>query len=258
MFQINLVPEIQEEKNKLFKLKSIVFLVCFIIIVAVLAILLIVQAITLNNKRLARKTDQNIAQKKQEIAQYKNLEEAVISLQDGLEGAKQILSGKNSWVTLLEHLEKATPAEVKFTSLSLESGKIEANLEGRDVYSVGRMEESFKNYQIIRLSGFANTGSIKVSIDSSEPKEIKTRLDNSWSYALGFDPNTNHEIKIDVAGSESTILNYNAEQKSISGPGNINAEIRKLFKAVEMPGYEKQGNRVLFSAKISFDKGALW
>lgn len=261
MFKINLVPEVQKEKQAEKKLNTgstaaaILILGGCILVIAALGGYQVIK-----RSELSRVNDE-IKTTEEEVSKYKELEETVLSLEKGLAGIKQITDGENRWTILLPHLEKATPTDIKFTKLKLSDGKVEADLEGQSINSLARFLESYKSYKVISLSGSGEVGStVNVKIKDGNQTSLKVKSDGRWIYAVSFDPAQNQEIIIDY-GEDKTkaTVKYDAKTKNIeTNEGSIKAEGKNLFSDVGTDKYDKSGEIVKFTAKFNFDGGAIW
>jgi len=268
MFKINLVPEVQEKKQKLSRTNYIVTVVSLSILGAIVIALVIIGGLTVTNKALLSGVEKDIQEVTTELSQYKELEEMAISLENGLAGARQIIDGSNSWQKLLVHMEKATPADVKYTKLSFDNGKITASLEGRDVNSLARYVESYKKYELVVLSGSGTWGNqMSITLDDSAPVLIPVKSNGQWVYPIAFDPFVNHKILVEEktsvegeAAKETVTLTYNAESKEITSdkPGEVNVKTATLFTNVEVSQYKKNGSAVSFDATMNFNGAILW
>jgi Tfp pilus assembly protein PilN len=258
MFKINLVPEVQEKKQQLAKTNSTVVTVSIVAVCITAAILVIIGGVVLANNNSIKKTNESILSTKSEISQYAELEKTVISLENGLTSAKKILDGQNSWTKLLPHLEAATPNDVKFTKITLEPGKITASLEGKDINSLARFVESFKNYQLVVFSGKGNWGdTVSVAIDGGTPATVAVKSNGTWNYAVKMDLTKDHTITV-VNNETTSTLKYDSVKKEItSEDGAVQTKIQNLYKTVEVKQYTKNGN-ITFDATITYDGGLLW
>lgn len=258
MFKINLVPEVQEKKQQVAKTNATVVTVSIIVLAITAGILIILGGVVLANNNSISNTNKDIAKTNAEISNYSELEKTVLSLENGLASAKQILDGQNAWTKLLPHLEAATPSDVKFTKLTLEPGKITASLEGKDINSLARFVESYKNYQLVVFSGKGTWGdSVGVAIDGGSANTVAVKSNGVWNYAAKMDLTQDHTVVVTNNGATSN-LRYDAAKKEItSEDGTVQTQIKNLFTSVEVNQYSKSGT-VTFDAKINFDGGLLW
>lgn len=260
MFKINLVPEVQEEKQKIKKINTMATTFAVVLIgLCVLSLLILGGLLLAKNRELAN-TKSQIASTEEEISKYKELEETVLSLEQGLAGAKSILDGENRWTKLLAHLEKATPADVQFTRLKLTNNKIEADLRGQSVNSLARFSESLKAYQVISFSGPGEQGkSVNITIDGGAAESAFVKTTGRWIYAASLDPSKDHEIIVDSGDGKKETIKYIAADKKIdSNTKDIQAETKNLFSEVETNQYDKKDNGIEFKATLKFDGGLIW
>lgn len=260
MFKINLVPELQEKKQKIARLNYIVTTVCISVIGVTVIGLVIIGGFLLTNKTMISKTEKSINETNKELEDYKELEKMVLSLESGLAGAKQILDGNNAWTKLLPHLEKATPQDVKFTRLSLEPGKISASLDGKNVDAMAKFLESYKKYKLFSISGTGEAGKkISISLDGGSPVEAVVKSSGEWTYPLSFDFANNHTIKIEGIADEATNISYKSDTKELKiDTGNVSTKEANLFSGIEMTQYRKSGDTISFNVDMSFDGSLLW
>jgi hypothetical protein len=260
MFKINLVPEVQEKKQLVARANYLTTAISVGILGATAIILAIFGGIVLTNNSLISSTEKKISETNSNLAQYKELENMVLSLETGLTGAKQILDGNNTWTKLLPHIEKATPADIKFTKIALESGKISAGLEGQNINSLARFIESFKKYELYSITG---TGSpdekMTISIDDGAPVIVTVKTNGQWVYPLSFSAAANHRIIIKNSADEATNVVYDAATTEIKvESGNASVQKKNLFSGIEVTQYRKNGETVIFDATMGFDGGLLW
>ncbi|MDD3481162.1 MAG: hypothetical protein PHW75_02990 [Patescibacteria group bacterium] len=259
MFKINLVPEVQQQKQKTTKRNTLSTIIGVSILAVCVAGLLIIGAIKLTKTAQLKSVNDDITTVEAESAQYAELEKTVLSLEEGLAGIKQILSGDNAWTKLLPHLEAATPGDIQYQSIALEGNTVTGDLKGKDINSLARMVESYKEYQVVVLKGSAEAGAeVTVSLDEGAEVKVVANDNGSWNYATNFNPAISHSISV-TSGVSETRLSYDSETKEITSAGEgISAEVKKLFSSVETTAYNKEGNNVSFSISFKFDREAIW
>lgn len=261
MFKINLVPEVQEKKLQLKRINtfSTIFAISLLSICGL--ILLIIGGVDIAKKTELASNQKKITEVKAESEQYLELEKTVISLEKGLAGIKQISDGTNNWTKLLPHLENATPRDVKYKTLKILSGAAEGTIECKSVDSLAKFIESYKNYQVIVLSGPGVEGdSVNVSIDGSTPTLVNVKSNGQWLFAVNFDPAKNHEIKVEAINTNSISIKYDASTKGVSSTNESVIAIAKLlYSNVETKEYTK-GDKgdISFDVKFNFDTSSLW
>jgi hypothetical protein len=260
MFQINLVPEVQEKKLQVKKVNTYSTIFAIALLGVIAASLLIIGGIDIAKKAEISSTDKKIADVNTESEKYKELEETVISLEKGLAGVKKVTDGTNNWTKLLPHLEASTPTDVKYVNLKISSGALEGTLEGKSVDSLAKLVESYKRYQVIVLSGpGVEGGSVNVSIDSGTATAVNVKSNGLWVYAINIDPDADHEIKVDTSGSDAITIKYTAKDKKIvSTDAAVTAQAKKLFSNVEAKQYQKKDTGISFDLKLNFDVSTLW
>lgn len=260
MFKINLVPEVQEEKQKVKKINTMATAFAITIIGLCIFALLVLSGLLLAKNSELSSTKKEIVSTEGEIAKYKELEETVVSLEQGLAGARQILDGENRWTKLLFHLEKATPGDVQFIRLKLTNDKIEADLKGQNINSLARFSESFKEYKVISLSGPGEQGeSVNITIDGGPAEAAMVKTNGRWIYAANFDPAKDHEIAVDVGENKKETIKYKAADKKIeSDTKDIQTETKNLFSEVETNQYDKKDNMVEFKTTFKFNGSLIW
>lgn len=260
MFKINLVPEVQEKKQQVAKVNYLTTVISLSVLGILVIVLVILGGIVLTNKTLISSTEKSIKGVNSELSQYKELEELVLSLENGLAGARQILDGNNAWTKLLPHIEGATPTDIRFTKLSLEGGKITAGLEGMDINSLARFVESFKKYEIYSLTGSGNPDeTMTVSLDDGPPVNVTVKTNGQWIYPITFGPAANHRIIIKNANGDATNVTYDAQTKEVkTESGNATVTKKALFSNVEVSQYRKNGALVIFDATMNYDGALIW
>ncbi len=195
-----------------------------------------------------------------ESEQYKELEETVLSLEKGLAGINAINDGSYTWTQLLPHVENATPQDIQYKSLTFEESIMTARLKGRSIDSLARFIESFKDYQVVSVSGKGVVGEkITISIDEGAESTTTVKSNGSWNHALSFDPLSDHSIKIIQNGKEISV-NYSKKTKKLIIPEGhqIAATVSRLFTSVDTKQYTKEGSQVIFDANVSFSKELIW
>jgi hypothetical protein len=264
MFKINLVPEIQEKKRQISKINSIVTVSSIAILGVTVLALLVLGGMVVANKTTISGTGKKIDSTNNELNNYKELEQEVLSLEKGLAGAKEIIDGSNTWTKLLPHLEKATPADITFKSLKLGQGKITANLEGVDINSLARFVESYKKYELYSITGSdASEGKVTITVDNQPSIQVAAKISGQWIYPLAFEPNVDHKITVVINKDQTVVFDYSATSKELKTESQ-QASIQKknLFTNVEVSQYRWENKKdrevVAFEAKMDFDGAMLW
>jgi Tfp pilus assembly protein PilN len=260
MFKINLVPEAQERKLAIKKAALYSNLGAALLIGLIILSTLIITGIRISKQTELNATKVQITNLNTEIAGYKELEETVLSLENGLAAIKQIANGDNAWTNLLPHIEKATPGDVRYTNLKLNGDAVQASLRAPSVDSLAKMVDSFKQYKVIVLSGTGQEGqAVSVALDASDAGSGKVKNDGTWHHAISFDPGVDHEIKIAVAGGDPISLKYTAVDKKIgSTDTTVTAKVENLFTNVTNNKYERVDGEISFDINFNFDRTAIW
>lgn len=295
MFKINLVPEIQKNKNTTAKLNSYATIFSTVLVIATVSVLVIMYIVTETQKAFITKTDNSIQRVKDESEQYKELEETVISLEKGLNNVKKTLGYENNWTLLLPHLEGAMPKDARYGRLIIEDGNlISAEIIGKSIDGLARFLESYKSYHVISMSGSAAPGETvsiyegdvatqrdvpdvalevvpgddEIENEEEEEKEpttinlktiqsFKVGPNGKWIRAIKIDPKKDASFTIRIGESEMKVK-YEAETKNITTEGAVSAEVAKLFTEIETTRYTKKGQQVTFDATFKFESRLLW
>lgn len=256
MLKINLVPEVQQKKEAESRLNYLVTIISATVVIAVVAVIAIIGGLSVANSAMRHSAENRIADLQDRLIEFRPLQEAVLSLETGLKGAREVLDGKYIWTRLFAHLEKATPAEVKFTRLTISPTDIKASLESNNVDSLARFADSFKHYGIISLSGVADSEKVTVKI-GDETTEITKGSDGKWFFSVPMDLNKDQEITIETG--KTTTLKYSGKRGSLENPDpGIKFSSGPLFTNFNVSQYQKNGNVVTFEATMNFEGSLLW
>jgi len=147
MLNINLVPEVRKEQAKVKKTNLAVTTVAIIVGTILLAAVLILGSILGYRSAKIASVDKNIVKTENELKAYKDLEDSVVTLENGLIDIKQITSGGRNWTDFYEEIEKATPADTQFVTFKVTGNAVSADIKGKDVKSIDRFMKSFANYK---------------------------------------------------------------------------------------------------------------
>jgi hypothetical protein len=147
MLNINLVPEVKKEQNRLKKINWTVTTIA-VVVGSILAVVIVLLG-SLAGYRAVRigSVDADIKKIEGELVAYKDLEESVATLEVGLAEINKIVAGGRDWNDYLGEIEKATPADIQFTSFQVTGNTVSANLNGKDVQSIDRFIKSFSGYK---------------------------------------------------------------------------------------------------------------
>lgn len=259
MFKINLVPEVQEKKLKVRKVNTYSTIAAVSIAGLTVAAIFVLGTISAVKKLSLNSTEDKIKTVNEELKEYKELEETVLSLEKGLAGVKQIMNGGNNWALLYANLEKATPADVAFESMSIKDGVITAQMQAESVEGLGRFVDSLKSYQVVVLSGTATEGeTVTVVVDEIATEVTRAKTGGAWKLPLTFDPTAAHSIIIKTSDGEKKVQYDPTEKKIVSEDAGLVATIKNLFPSVEAAQYQKESGLVTFEAKVTFEGSALW
>jgi len=146
--KINLIPEVKQEQLRIQKLNATATTVATVAFFIVGSIIICLSIYNIVKTTQIASTKRNIEKTKQELEAYKDLEETVVSLENGLNEAKQILSGSPKWSKFLVELEKVTPNDVQFSALTFKGNQVTATLKGKNVSSIDRFLKSFSTYKV--------------------------------------------------------------------------------------------------------------
>lgn len=258
MFDINLVPEVQKQKQQQLKRNTMATIGASLMVGAVVVILVILGSLKVAGSVALNNTNKDIEKVRQESEQYKELEEAVISLESGLKGISQTIDGKNNWTLLLPHLENATPADVRYDSLTIEGNTITAKLSGKSVDSVARYIESYRRYRVLVLNGTGNPQEqVNFSLNGESVGSTRVRSNGTWIYALHV--SGDKDFDIETSGAVTDKVNYKAATKEInSESGTISAKAANLFSGIETKQYSRNGGTINFDATFTVATEVLW
>lgn len=147
MANINLVPEVKKEQAKLKKLNLVMTVVTLVVGGILMAAILIFGALYTYRKASISSLDGKISTKNDELKAYAELENSVVTLENGLADIKTITSGGRDWTAFFSEIEKATPADIQFKDFKISGDAITATLDGKDVKSIDRFIKSFSTYK---------------------------------------------------------------------------------------------------------------
>jgi Tfp pilus assembly protein PilN len=257
MFDINLVPEVQSDKQQLAKKNTYATFTAVSIIGVTLAGLIILGSLKVAADFSLNHTKNKIQEVGQESEQYKELEKAVLSLESGLLGIKDTLNGQNNWTLLLPHLEAATPSDVRYKSISIEGNTVIASLSGRNVDSIARFIDSYKAYQVLVLSGTGNPQD-EVSFALNN-KTYSTQIKNNGSWVLAIKISTKTDFEINASGDITGKIKYTSNNETItSEAAGVSAKLINLYSNISTKQYAKEASGVNFDSTFNVGTEALW
>ena len=149
MSGINLIPEVRAKKIKIARINSIGTLSAVIVVIALVVITASILVYNGYQSLMISSTKKDITKLNDQMLVYKDLENAVVKLQDGLTTTKSILTGDNKLSLLFSEIEKATPSDVKFNKFAYTpDGVITCSLSSTGARGIDRFINSFSQYTI--------------------------------------------------------------------------------------------------------------
>lgn len=258
MFDINLVPEVQKQKQVQAKRNTYATIVALGILGVAVALLVILGSLKVAGSVALNNIQKDIDKVRADSGQYKELEETVLSLESGLAGIKSALDGTNNWTILLPHLEAATPGDIRYTSLDINGPSVTAQLSGQTIDSLARFVQSYENYKVVVLSGTAPSQEIiNFSVDNQKIGSAKAKSDGSWVYAAKVD--SSKDFLIEVSGAMIDKVIYRAATKELrSETGSTITGTANLFKDISAKQYSRDGSGVAFGCTYTVATEVLW
>jgi len=147
MSKINLVSDIRLQKIKLKKRNFFVTLSAVVSLAVILVVILILQGYKWSQVIILDNTKKKIAKTDEELKDYKDIEEMVINIEQGLKAINDIESSGAKWSKFLPVLEKVTPNDIQFTEFSQTGNKFSAKASGKSVQSISRLINSLESYE---------------------------------------------------------------------------------------------------------------
>lgn len=147
MSKINLISEVNLEKLKIKKRNFLVMYFAIVVLVVLLAATLLLQGYKWVRNNGLKNTNEKIAATKGELEEYKGIENTIVNIETGLKAIESIESNEHQWSLFLPQLEKVTPSDVQFTSLSQNGSTFQASATGRSISSVGRTINALEEYK---------------------------------------------------------------------------------------------------------------
>lgn len=261
MFQINLVPEVQQQKQTQAKRNTYATFFSVSLIVLTVALMIIMGSIRVYQNLRLDSVKKKIQTVESESEKYKELEETVLSLEAGLKGVRNILDGQNSWTRLLPHLEMATPTDATYTSINMLGNKIEANLKGQTIDSLAKYIESYKNYKVIVVRGKGKMGDIVNAEITGSGQQYKVTVNSLGHWVIAVPINSSQVNQVTISWEEKkNIINLDPATGSISSDKKDygDAELINLFEEVNTSKYSNKDSQITFDATFSFREDALW
>lgn len=260
MLKINLAPEVQQKRSREIRNKrfATIFAIC-IFGGAVLVTFFILTFSQIQKSRL-ESTNARLSELKSELEGYKEVQAKIVSIGEGLNGLEVALLDKRSWNRLLPHIDLATPRDVTFKALEIsENGEVEASLEGRDIGSVARYIESFKDYKVVLVQGSGLPGEVVSASHTRGEVSSMVMPSGRWILSVPFEPSESQQVVITI-GTASYALNYSAESERFTAENQeISSETKYMFEGVTVSRHEREPNgSVGFVALFKIQEGLLW
>jgi hypothetical protein len=147
MQNINLVPEVKKDQARQTKVNVTVTTIALVAGGVVLAVILLLGSLLGYRTTMISSTNKNIDKINDELKPYKELEDSVATLENGLREIKAIVIGGRNWTTFYGDIEKATPTDIQFSTFKVTGNTVSADLVGKDVQSIDRFLKSFTSYK---------------------------------------------------------------------------------------------------------------
>lgn len=148
MFKINLIPEVKQEQIRIKKLNVLVTSIATGTGVVIAAAILILLSFIVAKNTQINKIEKETTKIEEELLAYKDLEQTVITLENGLNEIKRILGAGPKWSKFFTELEKVTPADTQITTLSMKANVMTLGVTGKDVKSIDRFVKSFSTFKV--------------------------------------------------------------------------------------------------------------
>jgi Tfp pilus assembly protein PilN len=147
MANINLVPEVKKEQARNKQINVTVTTVAFVVGGIVVAAIVLLGSLYGYRTAMIASANKNIEKINTELKPYKELEDSVATLENGLREIKGIVAGGRDWTAFYGDIEKATPADVQFTTFKVTGNSVSADVTGKNVQSIDRFMRSFSAYK---------------------------------------------------------------------------------------------------------------
>jgi len=147
MLNINLVPEVKKEQARVKKVNLSVTTFAFVVGGVLLTAVLILGSLLGFRSTRISSVDKSIKKIEDELVAYKELEDSVLTLENGLADIKQIVTGGRDWTIFYGDIEKAMPADTQFSSFKVSGNTVTADVNGKDVKSIDRFIKSFSDFK---------------------------------------------------------------------------------------------------------------
>src|SRR3990170_6149865 len=130
MAKINLAPDIRLEKLKLKRRNFIVTMSAIVTLGAMVVFILVLQGYRWSRVYSLDQTKKKIASTQDELKSYKNIEDMVVNIEQGIKAVNEIEKNTPKWSSFFPELGKATPNDIRFTSFSQDGSKFTAKAQG--------------------------------------------------------------------------------------------------------------------------------
>jgi hypothetical protein len=170
MSQINLIPEVRLEQNRIRKLNATLVSVAIGLGVVFGGMLLLLSIYNIGKAAQISSIKSSTNKLNDELKAYGNLEQTVITLNQGLTDMSKITAGDDYWKRFFEELEAATPGDTQFNSLNISDGTVTAEVTGKDIKSVDRFIRSFKEHKVNDKNLFDGVSVNGFSVDNNGVK----------------------------------------------------------------------------------------
>lgn len=177
MQKINLIPEVKQQQIKAKKNNLIATTVAVVVSIVLGATILVLLSYIVARKAQIANTDTQKNTLTQQLKAYSSLEKTVLSLETGLNDINTIISSDSKWLDIFGGIERATPADIRFSSLRITSDyAVTAELKGKDINSIDRFLKSFSAAQGV------NNSAAFTDLDVNS----YTSIDNGVSFSAKF------------------------------------------------------------------------
>lgn len=147
MAKINLAPDVRLDKLKTKRRNFLVTISAIGVLAAMVVFILIIQGYRWSRVYSLDVTKKKIADTKEELKTYKDIEDMVINIEQGIKAVNDIEQGEPKWSKFFPEIEKVTPNDIRFISLSPIGNKFTAKVEGQNVSSIARLIKSLEGYE---------------------------------------------------------------------------------------------------------------
>ncbi len=147
MTKINLAPDVRLDKLKTKRRNFMVTITAIIILAGMVAFILVLQGYKWSKIYLLDQTKKKIASTNDELKGYKDIEDMVVNIEQGTKAINNIEQSEPKWSRFFPVLEKVTPNDVQFLSLSQTDNKFTAQIKGRQLYSIPRLMNTLDSYK---------------------------------------------------------------------------------------------------------------